>query len=162
MRAPLWKSHCFEATNVRYTIEKIQYKWRSNSSINGVPIQTSASWVPLFCAHTTTRTDIKLRCLCVHVCSGGRVSATPVPNQVHANARSHETTPGSRQPRRKFHNHTGNNDLVPDQHGGKIWPNFSSVLIVNKWSVLLSRCTTTFHSDGLVNWLCECDLWIFF
>jgi len=63
---------------------------------------------------------------------------------------------------KKFHNHAGNNDLVPDQHGGKIWPNFSSVLIVNKWSVLLSQWTTTFHSDGLVNWLCECDLWICF
>jgi len=85
------------------------------------------------------------------VCSGGRVPATPVPIQVHANARGHETTPGSRQPRRRFHNHAGNNDLVPDQHGGKIWPNSSSVLIVNKWSVLLSQCTTTFHSDGLVN-----------
>jgi len=122
----------------------------------------SASWVPLFCAHTTTRTDVKLQCLCVHVGSGGRVPATPVPIQVHANARSHQTTPGSRQPRRKFHNHAGNNDLVPDQHGGKIWPNFSSVLIVNKWSVLLSQWTTTLHSDGLVNWLCECDLWICF
>jgi len=116
----------------------------------------------LFCAHATTRTDLKLRRLCVRVGSGGRVPATPVPIQVHANVRSHETTLGSRQSRRKLHSHAGNNDLVPDQHGGKILPNFSSVLIVNKWSVMFSRCTTTFHSDGLVNWLCECDLWIGF
>jgi len=43
-----------------------------------------------------------------------------------------------------------------------VLPNFSSVLIVNKWSVMFSRCTTTFHSDGLVNRMCECDLWIGF
>ena len=124
--------------------------------------RTSASWVPLFCVHTTTRTDIKLRCLCERVGSGGRVPATPVPIQVHANARSHETTPGSRQPRRKLHSHAGNrgNDLVPDQHGGKILPNFSSILIVNKWSVMYPRCTRLFHSDGLVNWLHEYGFWI--
>jgi len=39
-------------------------------------------------------------------------------------------------------------------------PSFSIILIVNKWSVMLLRCTTTFHSDGLVNWMYECDLWI--
>jgi len=89
----------------------------------------------LSCAHTTTRTDIKLQYLCVRVGSGGRVPATPV-----------------RQPRRKLHSHARYNDLVSDQHGGKILQNFSSVLIVNKWSVMFSRCTTTFHSDGLVNW----------
>jgi len=87
----------------------------------------------------------------VRVGSGGRVAATPVPVQVHANARSHETTLGSRAPRRKLHSHAGYNDLVPDQHGGEILPNFSSVLTFNKWSVMFPRCTTTFHSDGLVN-----------
>jgi len=53
-------------------------------------------------------------------------------------------------------------------HSNGRWPEdsfssvlfFSSVLIVNKWSVMFPRCTTTFHSDGLVNWLCECDFWI--
>jgi len=105
----------------------------------------------LSCAHATTRTDIKLRYLCVRVGSGGRVAANPVPVQVHANARSHETTLGSRAPRRKLHGHAGYNDLVPDQHSGKILPNFSSILIDNKWSVMYPRCTTTFYSDGLVN-----------
>ena len=83
--------------------------------------------------------------------SGGRVAATPVPVQVHANAVSHHTSLGSREPRRKIHSHPGYNDLVPDQHGGKILPNFSSILTVNKSSVMFPRCTTTFHSDGLVN-----------
>jgi len=83
--------------------------------------------------------------------SGGRVAATPVPVQVHVNARNHETMLGSRAPRRKVHSRAGYNDLVPDQHGGKISPNFSSILIVNKWSVMFPRCVTTFHSDGLVN-----------
>jgi len=91
---------------------------------------------------------------CLHMswlAVGGRVAATLVPVQVHANARSHETMLGSRAPRRKLHSHAGYNDLVPDQHGGKILPNFSSILIVNKWSVMFPRNTTTFHSDGLVN-----------
>jgi len=56
--------------------------------------------------------------------------------------------------------HAGYNDLVPDQHGGKILLNFSSIIIVNKWSVMYPRCTMTFHSDGLVNWLYDCDFWI--
>ena len=55
-------------------------------------------------------------------------------------------------------------------HSNGRWPEdsfssvlfFSSVLIVNKWSVMFSRCTTTFHSDGLVNWLHEYDFWIGF
>jgi len=87
----------------------------------------------------------------VRVGSGGRVAATPVPIQVHANARSHHASLRSRAPRRKLHGHARYNDLVPDQHGGKILPNFSSILIVNKWSVMFPRCTTIFHSDGLVN-----------
>jgi len=92
-----------------------------------------------------------LRYLCVRVGSGGRVAATPVPVQIHANARSRETTLGSRVPRRKLHSPAGYNDLVPDRHGGKILPNFNSVVIVNKWSVMFPRCTTTFHSDEPVN-----------
>jgi len=83
--------------------------------------------------------------------SGGSVAAIPAPVQVHANARGHETTLGSRAPRRKLRSHAGYNDVVPDQHGGKILPNFSSIQIVNKWSVMFPQCTTTFHSDGLVN-----------
>ena len=122
--------------------------------------RTSASWVPLSCSHATTRTDIKLRYLCVRVGSGGRVAATLVPVQVHANAWSHHTSLGSREPRRKIHSHPGYNDLVPDQHGGTILPSFSIILIVNKWSVMFLRCTTTFHSDGLVNWLYACDFCI--
>ena len=55
------------------------------------------------------------------------------------------------RPRRKIHSHPGYNDLVPDQHGGKILPSFIIILIVNKWFVMIPRCTTTFHSDGLVN-----------
>jgi len=87
----------------------------------------------------------------VRVGSGGRVAATPVPVQVNANARSHHTSLGSRVPRRKLHSHAGYNDLVPDQHDGKILPCFSIILLVNKWSVMFPRCTSTFHSDGLVN-----------
>ena len=30
------------------------------------------------------------------------------------------------------------------------------------WFHVFPRCTTTFHSDGLVNWLHECDFWIGF
>jgi len=122
--------------------------------------RTSVSWVSLSCSHATTRTDIKLRYLCVRVGSGGRAAAIPVPVQVHANARSHHASLGSRAPRRKLHSHVGYSDLVPDQHGGKILPSFSIILIVKKWSVMFSRCTTTFHSDGLVNSLYECDFWI--
>ena len=122
--------------------------------------RTSASWVPLTCSHATTRTDMNLWYLCVRVGSGARVAATPVPVQVNANARSHHASLGSRAPRIKFHSHAGYNDLVPDQHGGQILPSFSIILIVNKWSVMFPRCTTTFHSDGLVNWLYECDFCI--
>jgi len=61
-----------------------------------------------------SRTDIKLWYLCVGVGSGGRVAATPVPFQVHVNARSLHVSLGSRAPRRKLHSHAGYNDLVPD------------------------------------------------
>ena len=73
---------------------------------------------------------------------------------------SDDTSLGSRAPRRKLHSHEGYNDLVPDEHGGKILPSFSIILIVNEWSVMFPRCTTTFPSDGLVNWLYKCDFWI--
>jgi len=74
---------------------------------------------------------------------------TPVPVQVHANARSHETILGSRALRRKLHSHAGYNDLVPDGHCGKILPNFISILIVNKWSLMIPHCTR--HSI-LMDW----------
>ena len=85
--------------------------------------------------------------------NGNRVAATPVPVQVRAKARSHHTSLrlGSRVPRRKLHSHEGYNDLVPDEHGGKILPSFSIILIVNKWSVMFPRCTSTLYSDKLVN-----------
>jgi len=76
--------------------------------------------------------------LCVRVGSGGRVAATPVPVQVHANARSTKTTLGSRAPRTKLHGHAGYNDLVPDKHADEILPNFS-IIIVNKWSAMYPR-----------------------
>jgi len=63
----------------------------------------------------------------MRVGSRGRVAATPVPVQVHANARSHETTLGSQAPRKKLHSHARYNDLVPDHHGGKILPNFATI-----------------------------------
>jgi len=88
---------------------------------------------------------------CVCVGSGGRVAATHVPFQVHANARGTETTLGSRAPRTTLHGHAGYNDLVLDQHAGEILPNLSSIITVNKWSAMYPGCTTTFHSDGLVN-----------
>ena len=142
--------------------------WRVQMLDEVISILVSFSWTDLRIVSTFVLCPrhytnwLKVAVFCVRVGSGGRVSATPVPIQVHANARSHETTLGSRQPRRKLHSHARNNDLVPDQHGGKILPNFSSVLIVNKWSVMFLRCTMTFCSDGLVNWLCECDLRIGF
>ena len=78
---------------------------------------------------------------------GGDNQLCTVLEKVHANAVSHHTSLGIRAPRRKLHSHAGYNDLVPDQHGGKILPSFSILLIVNKWSVMFPRCTTTFHSD---------------
>jgi len=83
---------------------------------------------------------------CVCVSSGGCVAATPVPVQVHANARSTETTLGSRA-HTTLKGHAGYNDLVPDQFEFEILPNFSSMLKVNMWSTMYPRYTITIHSD---------------
>jgi len=55
------------------------------------------------------------------VCIGGRVAATPVPVQVHANARSTEPTLGS-QGSKTILGFTGHNsDLVPHQDKSEIF-----------------------------------------
>ena len=95
--------------------------------------------------HGTARTCVPSRPLKRRLCTGKG------PKECLFSQGSHHTSLGSQAPRRKLHSHAGYNDLGPDQHGGKILPNFSNVLIVSKWSVMFSRCTTTFHSDGLVN-----------
>jgi len=83
--------------------------------------------MPLSCAHATTPIDIMFQHACVRVGSGGRVTATRVPVQVHANARSTGTTLRN-QARTTLHGHA----RVPDQHHCEILPNFSSIIEVNK------------------------------
>ena len=63
------------------------------------------------------------------------------------------------------------NDGCGDYHQVRCVAFFSktSILVVSfglhQWIklvdlILFPRCTTSFHSDGLVNWLYECDFWI--
>jgi hypothetical protein len=78
---------------------------------------------------------------CVRVSSGGRVAVTPVPVQVHANARSTETTLGSRA-HTTLKGHAGYNDLAPDQFEFEILPNFSSMLKVHDVSTIYNNISS--------------------